>query len=138
MRRHIKRLHFQCNAVLGIDGEYTPSKSIFCHLNKDLNGTEHNYNIEIYPSMNNGYRMSIYLALTASNAHDILVYSENYDRRKEAETDAVRVILELEQCNLTDEIKEWKRYNVSPVFNDKIEHIGDVYTTFNVLRKDKK
>ena len=138
MRKHIKRLHFQCNANLGIDGEYTPSKSIFCHLNKDMNGTEHNYNIEIYPSINSGYRLSVYLAMTASNAHDILTYSEKYDKRKEAEIDAVRVVLELEQCNLSEEINEWKKCNVSPVFNSEIEHVGDVYTSFNVLKKDRK
>lgn len=138
MRKHIKKLHFQCESCLSIDGETKPTKRIFCHLNKELNGTEHNYNIEIYPSMQGGYGLAVYLCLRASNSNDILVYRENYETSKEAQIDAVRIVLELEQANLTEEIKEWKKGNVNPVFDTKLNHIGDIYTTFQILRKDQK
>lgn len=129
MRKHIKRLHFQCDKI---------HEKLFCRLNRDLNGTEHNYNIEIRPSMNGGYRMSVYLALKDFDSYDILVYGESYPTVKYAEKDAVRVILELEKCNLSEEITEWKKSNVSPIFNETIEHIGDVYTDFSILKKDQK
>ena len=129
MRKHIKRLHFQCDKI---------HEKLFCRLNRDLNGTEHNYNIEIRPSMNGGYRMSVYLALKDFDSYDILVYGESYPTVEYAEKDAVRVILELEKCNLSEEITEWKKSNVSPIFNETIEHIGDVYTDFSILKKDQK
>ena len=135
MRRHIKRLHFQCSENFN---SIESNKLIFCHLNRDLNGTEHNYNIQIYNSINGNYGLAIYLCMKNSDSNDILVYRDNYDTLKEAQKDAIRVVLELEKADLSEEIKEWKNCNVNPIFDEKLNHVGDVYTAFQILKKDQK
>lgn len=126
MRKHIKRLHFQ-----------RIGNKFICYLNSELNGTTHNYNIEIYKSNFGNYGLAIYLALTKHDAKDILVYRGNYDTFYETEKDAINIILELEHSNLNEEIKEWKYYNVKPVFNENFELIGDIYSDFSTLKEDK-
>ena len=107
-------------------------------LNRELDGTEHNYNIIAYPSKSGGYGLAVYLAMTSLEAKDILVYRRNYPSLKEAEVASCQVINELEKEDLTSYIEEWKSCNIRPVFDEKYEYMGDVYTTIPILKEDSK
>lgn len=136
--RYFKSLRFIRNHTIGEDGEVQILEGSSLSLNREIDGTEHNYNLQIYPSKRGGYGLAIYLAMTAPNANSILVYRENYTSQKEAEKDACRVLNELERANLNEYINEWKSCNVKPVFDEKYNYIGDIYAPILFLKENAK
>lgn len=136
--RYLKNLRFNRSHGFDVNREITVSEKSFVSLNREIDGTEHNYNLFVDPSLKGGYRLSVYLAMTSHNSEDILVYTRNYATRKDAEKDACRVINELERSDLSEYIEEWKECSVTPVFDEKCNHLGDAYTSILLLRNNAK
>lgn len=116
-----------------------PAKDIhIVKLNRELDNTEHNYNIKIYPAKKGGYTLAIYLDMTRDNAKDILVCRRNYESIVQAEKNSCKIINELEKSNLDEYIEEWKSCNIRPVFDKSCKFLGDIYTSIPILQKNAK
>lgn len=108
------------------------------NLNREIDGTEHNYALRVYISKKGNFGLAVYLSMTALGATNILVYRGNYNTQREAEKDACRVLNELERANLSEYIEEWKSCSVTPVFDEKYKYVGDVYAPIAFLKENAK
>ena len=131
--RTIKSLRFNRNH--GFDVNEGDS---FVSLNREIDGTFHNYYVQVHPSLKGGFNLSVYLSMTSPDSKNILVHTSKHVTRAEAEKAACNVLNQLERSDLSEYIEEWKSCSVNPVFDEKYNYVGDAYASLQVIETNAK
>lgn len=116
---------------LSLDGETIPSKDESCFISiKD--GHTNNYYFCLRKEKGNN-QLKVWLALTANNAKNILLYDDTYKTVKEAKYNAKELLIKLDSLDFSKDINTWKKEHITPVFNESFEIVGDIYTSIPTI-----
>ena len=131
--RTIKSLRFNRNHSFDVNREDS-----FVSLNREIDGTFHNYYVQVHPSLKGDFNLSVYLSMTSPDSKNILVHTSKHTTRAEAERAACTVLNKLERSDLSEYIEEWKSCSISPVFDERYNYVGDAYASLQTIESNAK